>query len=125
MAARILDGEDIPAPSPQRRGMHAVPLPPVLAYKATLFSAMRRDGVSKSELARRLGLMRRTCAVSSTRAIEAPRWNGCTRRWPHAALPRKIMLVDTPRRERLLGPSVGSGRETLRPAAVVATRRIG
>ena len=42
VAARIADGEDLPAPSRLRRGMHAVPLPPALAYKAALFSAMRR-----------------------------------------------------------------------------------
>jgi antitoxin HicB len=56
VAARITDQEDLPAPSPLRRGLHAIPLAPLLAYKAALFSAMRRDGLSESELARRLGL---------------------------------------------------------------------
>src|SRR5262245_6847723 len=56
VAARIADGEDIPAPAPLRRGMLSFHLSPVLAYKAALYSAMRRDGISKSELARRLGV---------------------------------------------------------------------
>ena len=44
VAARIADREDLPAPSPVRRGLYVVPLQPVLAYKAALFTAMRRDG---------------------------------------------------------------------------------
>lgn len=54
VAARIADGEDIPAPARLRRGMLRFSLSPVLTYKAALYSVMRRDRISKSELARRL-----------------------------------------------------------------------
>ncbi len=81
VAARIADGEDIPAPSPVGRGMHAVPLEPVLAYKAALYSALRRDGVSKSELARRLGVYEK-----DVRRLVDPRYRGAKVERLHAAL---------------------------------------
>jgi antitoxin HicB len=123
VAARIVDGEDIPAPSAVRRGMHVVPLPPVLAYKTALFSAMRRDGISKSELARLLGVDEK-----DVRRLVDPRYGGSKVERLHAALAAcgvgaQITLVDTARRERLLGPAVRPGRGTLRPAAAVAIRR--
>jgi antitoxin HicB len=125
VAARITDQEDLPAPSPLRRGLHAVPLPPVLAYKAALFSAMRRDGVSKSELARRLGL-----AEKDVRRLVDPSYRGSKVERLHAALAAcgiaaHITLVDTARRERLLGPAARPGRGTMRPAPTVAIRRAG
>lgn len=112
VAARITDREDLPAPSPLRRGMHAVVLPPVLAYKAALFSAMRRDGVSKSELARRLKLDEK-----DVRRLVDPRYRGSKVERLHAALAAcgiaaQITLVDTARGERLLGsaPRPGGGQ---------------
>jgi len=123
VAARIADGEELPAPSPLRRGMHAVPLPPVLAYKAALFSAMRRDGVSKSELARRLDIDEK-----DMRRLLDPRYRGSKVERLHAALAAcgvaaRITLVDTVRRERLLDATTRPGRGTIRPAPAVTTRR--
>ncbi|MGH6943324.1 MAG: type II toxin-antitoxin system HicB family antitoxin [Geminicoccaceae bacterium] len=125
VAARIADDEDLPAPSPPRRGMHAVPLPPVLAYKAALFSAMRRDGISKSELARRLGIDEK-----DVRRLLDPSYRGSKVERLHAALAAcgvaaQITVIDKSRRERLLGSSARPGRGTIRPAAAVATRRAG
>jgi antitoxin HicB len=125
VAARIADGEDVPAPAPLRRGLHAVPLSPVLAYKAALFSAMRRDGISKSELARRLGVDEK-----DVRRLVDPRYHGSKVDRLHAALAAcgvvaQITLVDSARRERLLGSAEKPGREAIRPAAAVATRRAG
>jgi antitoxin HicB len=125
VAARISDREDLPAPSPLRRGLHAVALPPVLAYKAALFSAMRRDGVSKSELARRLKLDEK-----DVRRLVDPRYRGSKVERLHAALAAcgiaaRITLVDTARRERLLGSAARPGRATMRPASAVAIRRAG
>ena len=71
VAARITDGEDIPAPTRLRRGMLRFPLSPVLAYKAALYSVMRRDGISKSELARRLGVDEK-----DVRRLVDPRYRG-------------------------------------------------
>lgn len=53
---RIEIGEDIPVPSRPRAGEHIVALAPLLAAKAALALALRESGVSKSELARRLGV---------------------------------------------------------------------
>ena len=125
VAARIADREDLPEPSPLRRGLHAVPLPPVLAYKAALFSAMRRDGVSKAELARRLGLDEK-----DVRRLVDPGYRGSKVDRLHAALATcgvtaQITLIDTARRERLLGSAARAGRGTIRPAKAVAVRRVG
>jgi hypothetical protein len=51
------------------------PLPPALAYKAALFSAMRRDAISKSELARRPSStreVRRAVDTRATKELESP-----------------------------------------------------
>jgi antitoxin HicB len=125
VAARIADQEDLPAPSSLRRGLHRVPLPPVLAYKAALFSAMRRDGVSKSELARRLGLDEK-----DVRRLLDPSYRGSKVERLHAALAAcgiaaQVTVVDTTRHERLLGSRASGGRGTMRPAKAVAIRRAG
>jgi antitoxin HicB len=125
VAARIADQEALPAPSPLRRGLHAIPLPPVLAYKAALFSAMRRDGISKSELARRLGVDEK-----DVRRLVDPRYRGSKVERLHAALAAcgvvaQISLVDQASDHRLLDPAAKSGRRTTRPAAASTTRRVG
>ena len=51
---RIEDGLDIPAPSQPRRGERPVATPVTTALKAAVYLAMRDDGMSKSELARRM-----------------------------------------------------------------------
>lgn len=53
---RIEDGMDIPQPSLRRKGEHLACLPVSTSMKAALYITMREQGVSKSELARRLGL---------------------------------------------------------------------
>lgn len=53
---RMEDGLDIPLPTPKKRGEHLACLPINTAMKAALYLAMREQNVSKSELARRLGL---------------------------------------------------------------------
>ena len=50
------DREPIPVPSPVLDGQEVVVVDPVTAAKLELYSAMRDRGVSKRELARRLGL---------------------------------------------------------------------
>jgi len=54
-------GQNQPLPRPRvRRGRHyrAVRLPALLAAKAELYSAFRQAGITKAELARRLGIPR-------------------------------------------------------------------
>lgn len=51
---RLAEGLDLPRPSPAR-GRPLVHLPPLAAAKALLNMELRRAGVSKAELARRLG----------------------------------------------------------------------
>ena len=47
---------DIPAPSATVEGQTLVPAPAVVAAKLVLYSAMRRQRITKVELARRLGV---------------------------------------------------------------------
>lgn len=56
IAARIDDNEEIPMPSRRKAGEYPIPLPVESAMKATLTIALRKLGLSKSELARRLGI---------------------------------------------------------------------
>ncbi|MCY4101891.1 MAG: hypothetical protein OXG55_01295 [bacterium] len=49
-------GEDIPEPSPPDDGQVVIPVPPVVAAKLALYSAMREQGVTNAALAIRLGL---------------------------------------------------------------------
>ena len=48
-------GRKIPRPSPAR-GRPVVTLPPLVAAKLALYEAMRAQGMTRTELARRLGL---------------------------------------------------------------------
>ena len=56
LAAHIADKAAIPIPSRLKRGQRLVPAPLWIAGKLALFLAMREQGVSNSELARRLGV---------------------------------------------------------------------
>jgi antitoxin HicB len=56
LGARMHAGEDIPAPTKPRRGETLTPVPPLIAAKAGLYQALRDEGVSRAELARRLGV---------------------------------------------------------------------
>jgi antitoxin HicB len=121
VAARIADGEDIPAPTRLRRGMMTFHLPPLLAYKAALYCVMRRDRVSKSDLARRLGLDEK-----DVRRLIDPRYRGSKVERLHAALQAcgvvaQLTLVDTSG-EPLLGSSRAVRRAT-KPAPAPVTRR--
>jgi len=55
IASRIDDGEPIPAPSNPHRGQPTVALPPLVATKTGIYQMMRQLGITKAELARRLG----------------------------------------------------------------------
>jgi antitoxin HicB len=48
--------QDIPTPSNATDGQYPIALPPVVAAKLALYTAMREQGISQSELANRLGL---------------------------------------------------------------------
>ncbi len=54
--ARILDGLDIPTASPAKRGERLVAVPVHTALKAALYLTMRECGITRVELARRLGI---------------------------------------------------------------------
>ena len=56
IAASITDNLDFPFPSPVRKDLHAIPLTARMSAKAALYIAVRETGISKSELARRLGM---------------------------------------------------------------------
>lgn len=54
VASRIKRGADIPEPSIPLEGEHLVAVPLSMSLKAALYLAMREEGISKSELARRM-----------------------------------------------------------------------
>ena len=56
IAERMARGQDIPTASGKRAGDVLVPIRPLLAAKAALHCTLARDRVSKSDLARRLGV---------------------------------------------------------------------
>ena len=56
IAERMDRGENVPSPGPAGSGEVLVTLRPLLAAKVALYCALARDHVSKSELARRLGV---------------------------------------------------------------------
>ena len=56
LAGYVHERRDIPAPSATAKGMELVPLPPVIAAKLALYTAMRAEGITKVALAARLGL---------------------------------------------------------------------
>lgn len=53
---RIQDGLEIPLPSQTRKGEHLAALPVGSAMKAAIYLAMKEQGLSKTDLARRLAL---------------------------------------------------------------------
>lgn len=53
LEARILDGLDIPPPSPARQGEKPIAVPIHTALKTALYLAMRDAAISRVELARR------------------------------------------------------------------------
>lgn len=59
LSIRLSRREEIPEPSLPKRGHRLIPVPFWLAPKLALFAAMRDQGVSNSELARRLGVHER------------------------------------------------------------------
>ena len=59
LSIRLSRREEIPVPSPAKRGLRLVPVPLWLAPKLALYLAMRDGQVNNSELARRLGVHER------------------------------------------------------------------
>ena len=56
LAGRIHRQDEIPIPSPLRRGMHAVEPEPTIALKAALYEALKNRQMNAAELARSLGI---------------------------------------------------------------------
>ena len=56
LAGYVHENWDIPAPSEAVDGQESVPVPPVVAAKLALYSAMRAQRIIKVELADRLGV---------------------------------------------------------------------
>ena len=56
IAFRMVDKEQIPQPSPPKRGQRLIPVPLHLAPKLALYLAMREHRINNVQLARRLGV---------------------------------------------------------------------
>src|SRR3984893_16734476 len=59
LSIRLSRREEIPAPSPAKRGQRLIPVPWWLAPKLALYLAMRDQDINNSELARRLNVNER------------------------------------------------------------------
>ena len=68
LGAYVKNHEAIPGPSPLADGQVLVPVPPVVAAKLALYTAMREQGVTNVALAARLGMYE-----SAVRRIVDPR----------------------------------------------------
>jgi antitoxin HicB len=68
IAGRIVDGLEIPQPSPSRRHLRLVTLPATMAAKTALYLAIREAKMKKTELAQRLG-----CDEKEVRRMLDPR----------------------------------------------------
>lgn len=68
LAGRIRQGDEIPHPSRPADGQTLVPVPALTAAKAALYLSLRQAGISKSELASRLG-----CDEKEVRRLLDPR----------------------------------------------------
>ncbi|HXU33398.1 MAG TPA: type II toxin-antitoxin system HicB family antitoxin [Thermoanaerobaculia bacterium] len=68
IAGRIRRGDPIPKPSAGARGGPEVPVPALTAAKAALYLALRESGITKSDLAIRLG-----CDEKEVRRLLDPR----------------------------------------------------
>lgn len=68
IAGRIRRGDVIPRPSRGRRGCRTVPVPAPMAAKAALYLALREAGLTRLELAARLG-----CNEKEVRRLLDPR----------------------------------------------------
>ena len=56
LGAYVQCREDVPVPSPAAAGQVLVAVPPIVAAKLALYTAMRAQGITKVALAARLGL---------------------------------------------------------------------
>ena len=48
--------EDMPLPSKVKKGQELIPVPPLVAAKMSVYTAMRQQGISNAALAQQLGL---------------------------------------------------------------------
>ena len=94
LAGYVHAKRDIPAPSPLQDGQVLVPLPPIVAAKLSLYTAMRAQGVTKVELAKRLGL-----SESAVRKIANPDHRSHIAQVERAlkCLGRTLIITDQPR----------------------------
>jgi len=56
LAGYVHERRDIPRPSRRTASQALIHLPPLVASKLALYNAMRREGISNAELARRMGV---------------------------------------------------------------------
>jgi antitoxin HicB len=89
IAHRIAQGLEIPPPSPPKKGQRTVPLSAQMSAKAALYLALRASGLSKSALARRLGV-----GEAEVRRMLDPRHNTRLRRLEQAlaALGQRLVV---------------------------------
>lgn len=89
IAHRIVQGLEIPPPSRLKKGQPAVSLSAQMSAKAALYLALRAAGISKSALARRLGV-----GEAEVRRMLDPRHNTRLRRIERAlaALGQRLVV---------------------------------
>ena len=126
IAARMVDDQEIPPPRPAGRNDHRVVLEPVLACKAALYDVMRSNGVSKAELAHRLGIDEK-----DVRRLLDPRHrsriDGLQAALAELGVVTGVMVIEVARRERMLSAARSSSprSRTVWPRRATTVRRAG
>ncbi len=82
---------NIPTPSPVQAGQELVALPPLVAAKLSIYTAMRQQGISQTELAQQLALSDQAVRQLLTPERHSP-WSQVTRAL--ALLGRQLVVED-------------------------------
>ncbi len=82
---------ELPTPSPVQAGQELVALPPLVAAKLSIYTAMRQQGISQTELAQQLALSDQAVRQLLTPERHSP-WSQVTRAL--ALLGRQLVVED-------------------------------
>ena len=121
LAARIIDGEAIPTPSPVRRNQFQVAPDATIALKAALHTILADRRFSAAELARRLGIDHKEARriLDPRHPTKLPRLAAALEALGHDMA---VTVHDASRRERLLSSPVDVRPKRMKVARAIAVK---